>query len=248
MGYSSFNEEVAYHSKPLRRRRRLGVPLSRRSSNGRSSPTSVKSVICYDQPHRVTFQDESENQVHYVESQVSILLKETDPQDESSVQQRKQKLRQELWYQKSDVQEFRRHAATISSQWRAGNIEDTSTTTTRGLELRTSFDRQKRKQLILQRVLDVANEEWEIDPNHVAHVSREHTSYSRKVALAQAHRDYYSVYHPSLCSSLPDFDQLHCPTVLKEDDASRKRRNFYNSSSNNSDTGTTGRRVRCRMF
>ena len=79
----------------------------------------------------------------------------------------------------------------------------------------------------------------DVDPNRLAGIAQEHSVWSRKLAVAQAHKDYYAAYHPTLTSVLPEM-----PALLDcRRDVVTKKRSLLGSS-----LGQSGRRVRCRMF
>lgn len=167
-----------------------------------------------DEP-RVTFHQQG-NQVHEIPTALSCIGGD----------------RSQLWYNRMDIQGFRRNAQSLSLQLRQGSTVDDYT---RGLELRTSLQRQDRKQLVVKRILDAQDEDS--TPDELAIIAKEHSIWSRKLARAQAHKDYYAAYHPTLTSVLPEM-----PALLDcHKDVVTKKRSLLGSS-------MPGRRVRCRMF
>jgi hypothetical protein len=142
--------------------------------------------------------------------------------------------RHELWYNREDIREFRRQAASLSQQLRDGSSVSEYT---RGLELRTSLERQDRKQMVVKRILDAQDDDS--TPEELAQIAQQHSAWSRKMALAQAHKDYYAAYHPILTSVLPEIPAL---LDCHKDVASKKRSLLGGSITQ------TGRRVRCRMY
>jgi hypothetical protein len=190
----------------------------------RSPPPTLSRfrVVEDDGPH-VTF-EQSKNAVHVIETALSCLGgdRETD--------------RSQLWYNRADIKEFRKEAAAISKRQREqpNSCRDECT---RGLELRTSLERQERKQMIVRRILDAQDNDS--DASELAQIAQEHSIWSRKLALAQAHKDYYAAYHPTLSSCVPEL-----PALLDcRKDLVRAKRSFGVSFEQ-----PTGRRVRCRMF
>ena len=142
--------------------------------------------------------------------------------------------RHSLWYNRDDIKQFRKQAADLSQQLREGS---SVTEYTRGLELRTSLHRQDRKQMIVKRILEAQDDDS--TPEELAQIAQEHSIWSRKLALAQAHKDYYAAYHPNLSSVLPEM-----PALLDcHNDVVTKKRSLLGGSMTQ-----TGRRVRCRMY
>lgn len=176
--------------------------------------------------------------------------------------------RRQLWYNREDIQVFRRDAQIASKKLRRGISNSTTTTTvrynnddsdsdsdsdgdedeedkvcTRGLELRASLQRQDRKQQIVKRVL--AAQANHATPEEVGRIAREHAIFSRKLAQAQAHTDYYAAYHPHLllstslsCRVLPTSTESSTPTLTNH------KRSLWGSPQ----PTAVGRRVRCRMY
>ncbi|CAB9506103.1 expressed unknown protein [Seminavis robusta] len=173
-----------------------------------------------DEP-RVSFQQDS-NQVHFVSTSCSHAKTSAE--------------RHELWYNRDDIKEFRRQAANLGKRMRE-DPQSCAKEETRGLELRTSLHRQDRKQMIVKRILKA--QEDDSTPEDLARIAQQHSIWSRKLALAQAHKDYYAAYHPNLTSVLPEMPALlDCGR-----DLSRNKRSLLGTSLEQS-----GRRVRCRMF
>lgn len=173
----------------------------------------------------VTFQEE--DQVHMVPTTLSRLEADQD--------------RRELWYNRADIKEFRRQAQVLSKKCRLQREprktqqQEGDDQCTRGLELRMSLHRQDRKQQIVKRIL--AAQDDDCTAEELSQIAQQHSVWSRKLALAQAHKDYYTAYHPNLTSVLPEMPaMLDCSR-----DLSRKR-SLLGSSFEQS-----GRRVRCRM-
>lgn len=171
-----------------------------------------------DGPH-VTFQD-SKVEVHEIPSALSFLNSDEE--------------RHQLWYNKNDIKAFRREAQDLSKMLR-DEPETCADEYTRGLELRTSLARQDRKKMVVRKILDAQDEDCEAD--ELAQIAEEYSIWSNKLALAQAHEDYYSAYHRDLTSVLP-----HMPPLLDcHRDLTRSKRTLDSFEQR-------GRRVRCRMF
>lgn len=207
----TYDGDVAYESAGRRR----AVQPPRRSVVVDNNSEDV------DTP-RVTFQD-SNDQVHMVVTALSCL---EDIRD-----------RHQLWYNREDIKGFRRTAQTITKRLREGTATITDELYTRGYELRMSLQRQDRKQLVVKRILEAQDDDSSAE--ELAQIAQEHSFWSRKLALAQAHKDYYAAYHPNLTSVLPEM-----PAMLDcHKDVVTKKRSLLGSS-----LTQTGRRVRCRMY
>ena len=180
-----------------------------------NNEAAVARTDSVDHSPRVTFQ-ESDYQIHLIPTALSCLGEDQD--------------RRELWYIRDDIQGFRRQAQNLSEQLRSGMTVNENT---RGLELRMSLQRQDRKQLVVKRILDAQDEDS--TPEELALIAQEHSVWSRKIALAQAHKDYYQAYHPDLTSVLPEM-----PALLDcRKDAVSKKRSLLGGNS----LTQTGRRV-----
>jgi hypothetical protein len=184
-------------------------------------PSRVRHVIGDDEP-RVTFRLEAE--VHVVSTALSFL-------------KNRQEL-QQIWYSKNDIKKFRHDAQCLSKRLR-DDPQFSADEHTRGLELRSSLQRQDRKQLVVKKILEAQNEAC--TKEELAQISLQHSAWSRKLAVAQAHKDFYAAYHPNLSSVLPAM-----PALL---DCSR---DLANNNKRSLRLGTSlepsGRRVRCRIF
>ena len=206
-------DEVA-KTRPEANRRRFRLPLQRRQ------PPAVE----IEPDDCVTFQEEDE--VYQVPTTLSCL---EDDQD-----------RNELWYNRDDIKEFRRQAQVLSKKKclteEPGDDSDEEEECTRGLELRMSLQRQDHKHKIVKRILDAQDDDCTAE--EISQISQQFSVWSRKLALAQAHKDYYAAYHPNLTSVLPEMPALlDCSRDLSH------KRSLLGSSLEQS-----GRRVRCRMF
>ena len=191
------------------------------SANSKQPPSQVRHIIDDDAPH-VSFRLEPEVQV--VSTALSCL--------------KSAKERHQVWYNKDDIKEFRRQAQCLSKRLR-DDPQSCADENTRGVELRTSLLRQNQKQIMVKRILDA--QEGDSTPEELAQISRLHSAWSKKLALAQAHKDYYAAYHPKLSSVLPDMPSyLGCSRDL----ANNNKRSLVLGKS----LEQRGRRVRCRMF
>lgn len=192
-------------------------------STGRSrQPEPVVETDDEDETPRVTFQEANLRQILEIPTALSCL---EDPQD-----------RRQLWYIRADFQDFRQQAHTLTAQVRNG-VTLSEDENTRGLELRLSLQRQDRKQMVVKRILDAQDDDCTAE--ELSQIAQEHSVYSRKLALAQAHKDYYAAYHPDLTSVLPEM-----PALLDcHKDASTNKRSLLGSS-----LTQTGRRIRARMY
>ena len=186
--------------------------------------------------------------------------------------------RRDLWYNREDIQGFRRDAQIISKKIRdnnarhshmSGDDEDSDSdyddhddhdddeqdqaepVCTRGLELRVSPQRQDRKQRVVQSVLK-AQRLRHTGAKQMARIARENAVFSSQIAQKQAHEDYYAVYHPHLLSTTtPTLASCLVPNLIEP--------RATIGAVNNAPTGQKrsllssqpplmGRRVRCRMY
>lgn len=184
-------------------------------------PTRRQPVVEDDDEDRVTFQEHDE--VHEIQTALSCLGEDPD--------------RQELWYSRANILDFRRQAQLLSKKCRETPHYEQEECT-RGLELRMSLQRQDRKQQIVKRILDAQDDDSNAE--ELAQIASHHSAWSRKLALATAHKDFYAAYHPNLTSVLPEMPAL---LDCSRDLTTKKRALVLGPSS----TGV-GRRVRCRMY
>jgi hypothetical protein len=191
------------------------------STDCKQRPSRVRHVIDDDEPH-VTFRQEAE--VHVVTTTLSCLKS-------------RQELRQ-MWYNKNDIKEFRREAQCLSKRLR-DDPQSCVGEHTRGLELRMSLQRQDHKQMVVKRIMEAQEEAS--TPEELAQIAQRLSVRSTKLALAQAHKDYYAAYHPNLSSVLPAMPAL---LDCSRDLISNNKRSLLLGTS----LEQTGRRVRCRMF
>ena len=129
--------------------------------------------------------------------------------------------RRGLWYRQAEIEQFRsaaREACRALRQDPTAFPEDV----VRGLELRTSLDRQLRKHLALTCILKAQVRYPRIDPCHLAAIADRCTELPRREAVAQGARDYCAVYNPDFqcywtSSSLPasDFTTTTTSSMIK---------------------------------
>lgn len=103
--------------------------------------------------------------------------------------------RRSLWYRSVEIDNFRtvaRHACRTLRK----NPMAFPADITRGLELRTSQDRQYRKHLALNCILKAQLRFPKIDPLHLASIADRCTALPRQEAVAQGSRDFCDVYCP----------------------------------------------------
>jgi hypothetical protein len=93
--------------------------------------------------------------------------------------------------------------------------------------------------MIARRILDAQDEDCEA--SELAQIAEEHSIWSQKLAHAQAHKDYYTAYHPHLASTV-----LSATPALSNCHKALARSN--NNNNNKRSLNSLGRRVRCRMF
>ena len=104
--------------------------------------------------------------------------------------------RRSLWYHSIEIDRFRSVARHTCRSLRKNPVAYFDT---RGLELRTSQDRQYRKHLALNCILKAQLRFPKIDPLHLAAIADRCTSLPRQEALAQGTRDFCDAY----CGALP---------------------------------------------
>lgn len=103
--------------------------------------------------------------------------------------------RRGLWYLPGEIDHFRTNARSACRALRK-NPFAYSQDATRGLELRTSLERQWRKHLTLTCIVKAQARYPHIDSFHLAEIAHDCTKAPRKEAIAQGKRDFCSVYYP----------------------------------------------------
>ncbi|CAB9508706.1 expressed unknown protein [Seminavis robusta] len=101
--------------------------------------------------------------------------------------------RRGLWYRHGEIERFRsvaRHACRALRKNPAAYPADI----TRGLELRTSLDRQYRKHLALAAIIKAQVRYPQIDPLHLAAIANRCTELPRQEAVEQGTRDFCDAY------------------------------------------------------
>jgi hypothetical protein len=104
--------------------------------------------------------------------------------------------RRDLWYRQVEIESFRSVARHACRRLRK-DPDAYPADITRGLELRTSLDRQYRKHLARTCILKSQIRYPHIDPLHLAAIANRCTELPRQEALAQGARDYCEVYYPN---------------------------------------------------
>jgi hypothetical protein len=123
-------------------------------------------------------------------------------------------LRSDIWYSPSDIESMRTEARDLCRFLRV-NPQACPEEHTRGLELRISLERQCRKQLTVQGVVEAQRRCT--DPAFLASLAQRCSMVPTEVAIAQAQRDYCNVY---LNISGPPAPQLQQPQSLSTGDLS----------------------------
>ena len=100
-------------------------------------------------------------------------------------------LRNDIWYSPSDIEGMRSEARDLCRFLRV-NPQACPEEHTRGLELRISLERQCRKQLTVQGVVEAQRRCT--DPAYLACLAQRCSIVPRDLALAQGQRDYSNVY------------------------------------------------------
>jgi len=112
------------------------------------------------------------------------------------------------WYHHSEIENFRCNARFLCRKLRSNLTVDVDVgvgadvdNDARGLELRASIDRQKRKFLTLKFV--VMAQCKIVDPVSLAILSSKCTAWSNDVAILDGQRDYFAAYDPKHLKSIP---------------------------------------------
>lgn len=105
-----------------------------------------------------------------------------------------EQLRNDIWYSQNEIDAMRTEARDLCRFLR-GNASQALDDQTRGLELRISLERQCRKQLTVQGVVEAQRRC--ADPAFLACIAQRCSALPKELALAQAQRDYCTVYKPS---------------------------------------------------
>jgi len=118
--------------------------------------------------------------------------------------------RRGLWYQPAEIDKFRTTARQACRVLRK-NPYALPAEVTRGLELRTSQNRQMRKHLALACIVKAQRRYPNIDPLHLAAIADRCTALPRQEALLQGTRDFcdaYSSFLPLTPEPEPVFQSL----------------------------------------
>ena len=260
MCLSTQNDDVALES--VRRQR---CPTRRVVSPVEATTEERPTAVHRHQVKGVTFSASSQNQIHLIPTALSCLMGLYADGT-----------KQDLWYQRTDIQAFRREAQVISKRLRDERASSSSTTTyiddsdkddndgsreTRGLEVRMSLHRQDRKQHTTRRILTAQDED--ATPEEMAQIAGALSVWPQKMAAAQAHQDFVGVYHPHLLLSNNNNKNNHKvssvgttttapvssiqPLLAMPMDC-RRELVHKRSLTNSPMEPTAGRRVRCRMY
>lgn len=105
--------------------------------------------------------------------------------------------RQELWYRPVEIEHFRSNIRSVCRELRH-NPMAYPLEMIRGLELRTSLDRQWRKHLTVTCIVKAQARYPNINPCHLAEIAQSCTELPREESSAQGVRDFCTVYHPTM--------------------------------------------------
>ena len=121
-----------------------------------------------------------------------------------------------LWYKDDEIEAFKETARDLCSEIRLGlNTEERIV---RGLELRLSQDRQRRKYLIIHAILRAQRR---YQPKQLSNICRKCSAWSKVVATIEAQRDYCELYEPERLLTIPHYPSLEThPLPFKPKDAS----------------------------
>lgn len=193
----------------------------------------------------VTFSAASHNQIHVIPTALSCLI-------ECDTHTSLVRAKEDLWYQRSDILDFRRQAQEISKRVRDNQSNSSSSDTMitlssssscddndsgsdqhddnedneiRGLEVRLSLHRQDRKQVSCRRIL--AAQADDATPETLAQIASALSVWPQKLALLQAHQDFIGVY--SHCTTNSSYtaksSESHNSTLLLTTAAMERTRN-----------------------
>ena len=118
--------------------------------------------------------------------------------------------RRSIWYTPAEIEHFRSKARHACRALRKNPMAYPQEST-RGLELRTSFERQWRKHLTLACIVKAQMRYPHIDPYHLAELAHDCNKRPRKEAVAQGMRDFCAVYYPVMDES-PVTESLVLPS------------------------------------
>ncbi|CAB9519003.1 expressed unknown protein [Seminavis robusta] len=109
-----------------------------------------------------------------------------------------EEMRNDIWYSQSDIETMRTEARDLCRFVRVNPLAYPAEHT-RGLELRISLERQCRKQMTVQGVVEAQRRC--ADPDALACLAQRCSMVPKEMALAQAQRDYCTAYSSSSSSS-----------------------------------------------
>lgn len=170
---------------------------------------------------RVTFQDTCS--VQYVEPRSSLCPQERDA----------------VWYKPTDIEAFHTEARNLCREIRARSSSSSSSgvpetdTTPRGLELRRSMARQKRKHITIQCVL-LAQRRMPQQPAQVACLASRCSQWATEVAQVEGQRDFLRAYcsmtaAANLLPPLPIMTPFPLPLKATTQPSSQQRPNSAGS-------------------
>jgi hypothetical protein len=131
--------------------------------------------------------------------------------------------RKKMWYKPNEIEEFHTEARTLSRKLRALG-DDGADSAYRGLELRVSIERQKRKYMSIQCVV-MAQKRFS-DPRQLAGLSCRCSQWAAQAARTEAQRDFILAHtEVNDTTELPQLPALAAfPLPLKQGRASAKKR------------------------
>lgn len=166
---------------------------------------------------RVTFQD-------------AQVVSEVTPASCMSEEERSRR-----WLRQSDMTAMKKEARDLSRRMRT-EPNFTCTEEFRGLEQRSSFERQKLKFLTIRAI--VKAQTWR-HPDELAEISSRCSAWASELAILVGRRDYYDAYHPSLAQAIP--------TTPRQTFLLKKEQNQVVVIDDDDDEGEPVRRVRPRL-
>lgn len=119
-----------------------------------------------------------------------------------------------LWHTEDDIEACKERARALCAGIVQGKTKEENI---RGLELRLSPERQRRKYMILHAILKAQSRYT--DPKQLSNIARRCTAWSKILAAIVAQHDYCDLYHPeriASIASLPSHEKYPLPFKSKD--------------------------------
>lgn len=134
-----------------------------------------------------------------------------------------------LWYQRTDLNKFKKEARFLSRRLRSCDavmeqplldtrldvaMEAAGNECARGLEHRISMERQKNKYLAMRAIIK-AQQRYQT-PEQLAVVASKCTAWAKEVALCTGYQDFYQAYNPALAHLVPQTLTVKFPLLSRK--------------------------------